>query len=430
MIIVDKALKKREAEGNPVKFGMFGAGFMGKGLIHQVINYTPGMDVPAVCNRSLDRAAKAYRDAGVTDITEVTTANELDKVVASGGHAITSNPEALYDCETLDTVLEGTGHVEYGAQVTMGALENRKNVVLLNAEVDGTVGPLLKKKADDLGVVVSGADGDQPGVQLNLFRFVQQIGLKPLVCGNIKGLQDPYRNPTTQEGFAKKWGQTPSMVTSFADGSKISFEQAIVANATDMSVSERGMIGQDFTGHVDELTTMYDIDMLREHGGIVDYVVGAQPSPGVYVIAEAQDDLQKHYLNLGKLGPGPLYSFYVPYHLITFEFALSVARVALFQDAATEPLDGPKVDVVAVAKKDLKAGETVDGIGHYMTYGECENYNTTISDRLLPIGVAEGCVLNKDIAKDTVLTYDDVELPEGQLIQSLRAEQNALFPVS
>lgn len=430
VIIVDTALKQRADANDPVKFGIFGAGFMAKGLVHQVAHYTPGMVVPAICNRSLDRAAMVYQAAGITDIKEVTTARELDDVVHAGGYAITSNPEALYGCELIDTMLEGTGHVEYGAHVTMGAIEHQKNMVLLNAEVDGTVGPLLAAKAQQAGVVLSGADGDQPGVQLNLFRFVKQMGLTPLVCGNIKGLQDPYRNPTTQAGFAKKWGQTPSMVTSFADGSKISFEQAIVANATGMCVSQRGMIGADFTGHVDELTTHYDVEQLRELGGIVDYVVGAQPSPGVYVMAEAHDEVQAHYLNLGKLGPGPLYSFYVPYHLITFEFALSVARVALFQDCATKPLGAPRVDVVAVAKKDLAAGDTLDGIGHYMTYGVCENYSTTRTERLLPLGVAEGCRLVRDVAQDEVLTYDDVELPEGWLIHSLRAEQDELFPVA
>lgn len=429
MIIVDSALKQRHAEGNPVKFGLFGAGFMAKGLVNQVVNYTPGMSVPAICNRSLDRAASILKQAGATDIREVSTAAELDEVVNSGGHAITSNPEALFACESIDVMMEGTGAVEYGAQVTVGAIEHDKHMVLLNAEVDGTVGPLLAKKAEAKGLVLSGADGDQPGVQLNLHRFVKQMGLEPLVCGNIKGLQDPYRNPTTQEGFAKKWGQTPSMVTSFADGSKISFEQAIVANATGMTVAKRGMVGADFSGHVDELVSHYDIDELRELGGVVDYVVGAQPSPGVYVLAAAQDDMQAHYLNLGKLGEGPLYSFYVPYHLITFEFALSVARVALFGDAATKPLGAPKVDVVATAKTDLKAGQTLDGIGHYMTYGQCESYAVTRSEKLLPIGVAEGCVLTRDVKKDEVLTYDDVEVPQGWLIHELRAEQDAMFEV-
>jgi len=299
--------------------------------------------------------------------------------------------------------------------------------VLMNAELDGTVGPILKVYADRAGVVITGCDGDQPGVQLNLYRFVKSIGLNPLLCGNIKGLQDAYRNPTTQAGFAKKWGQKPHMVTSFADGTKISFEQAIVANATGMTIAKRGMLGYDFTGHVDEMTKLYDVDQLKALGGIVDYVVGAKPSPGVYVFAAQDDSKQAHYLNYGKLGAGPLYSFYVPYHLTVFEVPLSVARVVLFKDVIIAPLGAPVVEVITTAKIPLQAGETIDGLGGYMTYGQCENADVVQAENLLPMGLAEGCRLKRDVSKDQVLTYKDVEIPAGSLAHKLRAEQNAYF---
>jgi predicted homoserine dehydrogenase-like protein len=297
----------------------------------------------------------------------------------------------------------------------------------MNAELDGTIGPILKVYADRAGVILSACDGDQPGVEINLYRFVKSIGLTPLLCGNIKGLQDPYRNPTTQEGFAKKWGQQAHMVTSFADGSKISFEQAIVANATGMKVAKRGMLGYDFKGHVDEMTGMYDVDQLKELGGIVDYVVGTKPGPGVFVFGTHDDPKQQHYLNLYKLGEGPLYSFYTPYHLCHFEVPLSVARVVLFRDAVMTPIAGPVVDVITVAKIDLKAGETLDGIGYYMTYGQCENSTVVHAENLLPMGLAEGCRLKRDLSKDQAITYDDVELPPDRLSDKLRAEQNAYF---
>jgi predicted homoserine dehydrogenase-like protein len=217
------------------------------------------------------------------------------------------------------------------------------------------------------------------------------------------------------------------MVTSFADGTKISFEQAIVANATGMRVAQRGMLGYNFNGHVDEMTKMYDVDQLREWGGIVDYVVGAKPGPGVFVFATHEDPRQRHYLNLYKLGEGPLYSFYTPYHLCHFEVPLSVARAVLFQDAVMAPLGGPLVDVVTTAKIDLKAGEILDGIGYYMTYGQCENSEIVPVQNLLPMGLAEGCRLKRDIPKDQVLTYDDVELPQDRLSDKLRAEQNTYF---
>lgn len=427
MIIVDTALQAREEAGNPIKVAMIGAGFMGRGVANQILNSVPGMKLVAISNRSISEAKRAYAEAGAEDVKEVSTVSELENAIAQGQYAITDDAMLLCKAEGIDALVEVTGAIEFGAQVVMEAIANRKHIVLMNAELDGTIGPILKVYADKAGVIITGCDGDQPGVQLNLYRFVKSIGLKPLLCGNIKGLQDPYRNPTTQEGFAKQWGQKAHMVTSFADGSKISFEQAIVANATGMTVAKRGMLGYDFRGHVDEMTKMYDVEQLKELGGIVDYVVGAKPGPGVYVFATHDDPKQRHYLNLYKLGEGPLYSFYTPYHLCHFEVPLSVARVVLFKDVVMAPIDGPRVDVVTTAKIDLKAGETLDGIGFYMTYGQCEKSDIVREQNLLPMGLAEGCRLKRDIPKDQVLTYDDVELPEGRLCDKLRAEQNEYF---
>lgn len=431
MIIVDTLLKERAAAGNPVLLGVFGAGFMGRGLVNQVTRYMPGLKVSILCNRTVAAAREAFLDAGVAaeKIIEASTVQAAEAAIERGQFVITDDPAVACGTSLVNTMIEATGHVEYGARVTTAAIENGKHMVLMNAELDSTVGPLLKQMADKAGVILTGCDGDQPGVQINLLRFVESIGLIPRVCGNIKGLQDRYRNPTTQESFAKQWGQTPHMVTSFADGTKISFEQAIVANATGFKVAQRGMIGLEHKGHVDELTQAYDLDTLRELGGIVEYVVGSQPSPGVYVFAEAQDDMQRHYLNYGKLGENNLYSFYVPYHLTIFEVPLSAARVALAQDTVIAPIGGPVVDVITCAKTDLKAGDTIDGLGGYMTYGMCENYDTVRGENLLPIGLAENAVLTRDIPKDAVLTYDDVVLPDDSLTVALRRQQDEMFPV-
>jgi predicted homoserine dehydrogenase-like protein len=430
MIIVDNALKARAEAGNPVRVGMIGAGFMGRGIANQIANSVPGMELVAIFNRSIDGAKRAYTEAGIEDVRVVKTVAELEEAIAQNKYSITDDAKLLCQAEGIDAIVEVTGTIEFGAEVVLEAIAHHKHVILMNAELDGTIGAILKVYADRAGVILSACDGDQPGVQMNLYRFVKSIGVTPLLCGNIKGLQDPYRNPTTQEGFAKKWGQKAHMVTSFADGSKISFEQAIVANATGMKVAKRGMLGYDFTGHVDEMTGMYDVDQLKELGGIVDYVVGAKPGPGVFVFGTHDDPKQQHYLNLYKLGEGPLYSFYTPYHLCHFEVPLSVARVVLFGDAVMAPLGAPQVEVVTTAKIDLKAGETLDGIGFYMTYGQCENADVTQAQNLLPMGLAEGCRLKRDVPKDQVLTYDDVELPEGRLCDKLRAEQNAYFGVS
>jgi predicted homoserine dehydrogenase-like protein len=326
-------------------------------------------------------------------------------------------------------VLEVTGAVEDAAGPVLAAIAHGKHVALMNPELDGTVGPILKAKADAAGVIFTNVEGDQPGVEMNLFRFVQGLGVRPVLCGNIKGLQDPYRNPTTQEGFAKQWGQNPYMVTSFADGTKISFEQAIVANATGMSVAKRGMMGYTVPGGtpIQEAAKLWDPAMLLEGPGIVDYVVGAMPGPGIFVLGTIEHPRQRHYLNLYKLGEGPIYCFYTPYHLCHFEVPTTIARAVLFQDAAIAPIAGPTVEVVTLAKRDLAAGEEIDALGGYTVYGEAETAAATASGNLLPIGVAVGARTTRAIPKDTVLTYADVTLPEGRIIDRLRAEQAAKF---
>jgi predicted homoserine dehydrogenase-like protein len=429
VILIDKALQARESEGRPIGVALVGAGFMGRGLINQIVNSVPGMRMAVVVNRTLEKAEKALVDAGVTDVRVVHDAAGVDAAVAAGAVAITTDHRAAVGAASVDALVEATGAVEYGCHVVVDAIAAGKDIVLMNAEVDGTVGPILSKRAKAAGVILTGCDGDQPGVEMNLVRFVRGLGLTPLVCGNIKGLQDEYRTPTTQAGFAAKWGQDPYMVTSFADGTKVSFEQAIVANATGMTVEKRGMRGADHAGHVDELTSTFDVEELKRLGGVVDYVVGAKPGPGVYVLATHDDPKQQHYLNLYKLGEGPLYSFYTPYHLCHFEVPNTVARAVIFRDAALEPLGAPTVEVIAVAKTDLPAGTVIDGLGGYHTYGVAERADTTASEALLPIGVAEGARTVRDIAKDEVLTYADVELPEGRLVDRLRTEQAAELPV-
>jgi predicted homoserine dehydrogenase-like protein len=426
MIIVDNALKARAEQHNPVRVGMIGAGFMARGIANQIVNSVLGMELVAISNRHVEKASAAYQKAGLKS-QQVSTLDALNKAIERGQAAVTDDALLLCQADGIDVLIEVTGAVEFGAYVVIEAIKHHKHVILMNAELDGTLGPIFKVHADKAGVIVSGCDGDQPGVQMNLYRFVKSIGLTPLLCGNIKGLQDPYRTPTTQEEFAKRWGQNPYMVTSFADGTKISFEQAIVANATGMTVAKRGMLGYDVRTHIDEATKLYDVEMLKRLGGIVDYVVGAKPGPGVFVFASHDDPQQQHYLNLYKLGEGPLYSFYTPYHLCHFEAPLSAARAVLFNDAVMQPLGASYIEVITLAKRDLKAGETLDALGGYLTYGECERADVTAHDNLLPIGLAEGGVLVRDVPKDAAITYADVTLPAGRLADKLRLEQTNYF---
>ena len=428
MLILDNALRAREAEGRPIRVGMIGAGFMGRGLANQIVNATVGIRLVAIYDRHVDRAIAAYHYASeAQQPVHGKSRGEFEDAILSGRSVVSDNPALLCGSDHIDVLVDVTGAVEFGAQVALDAFRHGKHLILMNAELDATLGPILQVYARRHGVILSACDGDQPGVEINLFRFVKGLGLIPRLLGNIKGLQDPYRTPATQKGFAEKWGQNPSMVTSFADGSKVNFEQAVVANATGMRVARRGMLAMDHHGHVDELTTKYDLDLLRQHGGIVDYVVGAQPAPGVFCLAEHTDPKQRHYLNLYKRGEGPLYSFYTPYHLCHFEVPNTIARVVLFGDAAGQPIGGPSVEVCAVAKRDLAAGEVLDDYGHYMTYGEAVNAPEMRSRRYLPEGLVEGCRLTRAVARDTVLTYDDVQLPAGRLADRLHDEQYAVF---
>jgi predicted homoserine dehydrogenase-like protein len=430
MFYIDTALRKLNEQGKPIHVALVGAGFMGRAIANQIINSVPGMKLVAIANRTLDNAVRAYREAGVEDFRVVSTVKEFNDVIAAGGRVATEDAFTLCEAAGFDVIIEVTGAIEFGAQFVLKAFDCRKHVVTMNAELDATVGSILRRRAKRAGVVYTVSDGDQPGVEMNLWRFVKSIGLEPLVCGNIKGLQDAYRNPTTQKAFAEQWGQNPYMVTSFADGSKVSFEQACVANATGMKVEMRGMRGGDFDGHVDELcqSGRYDVDRLRALGGVVDYTVKSKPGPGVFVLATHDDPKQRHMLKLYKLGDGPLYSFYTPYHLCHFEVPFSVARAVLLDDSVVGARR-PMVDVITLAKVDLAPGTVLDSIGGYLTYGQCENHEVARAERLLPQGLAEGCRLKRALAKDTPITLDDVEIPEGRACDRLRAEQDEAFPV-
>ena len=427
MWIVDTALKARAALDRPIRVGIIGAGFMARGLTNQIVHGQPGMRVVAISNRRPERAVGVFKYAGCEDIAAADSQHQFDEAAAQSRFVATDDAMLLACSGHIDVLVDVTGAVELGAQVALEAFRHGKDVVLMNAELDGTIGPILQTYAERHGVILTGCEGDEPGVQMNLYRWVKGLGLTPRLLGNVKGLQDPYRNPTTQKSFAERWEQNPAMVTSFADGSKISFEQSVVANATGFKVRARGMSrGLQYTGDVLKIGELYDIGELRAIGGAIDYVVGT-PLTKVYCLAEHPDPRQQHYLNLYKMGPGPLYCFFIPYHLVHFEVPNAIARAILFRDPVTRPLGGPVVEVCAVAKRNLRTGEVLDDYGMYMTYGEAVNSDEMSAGRYLPEGLVQGCKLTRDIAKDAVITYADVTLPTGRLADRLRAEQYRVF---
>jgi predicted homoserine dehydrogenase-like protein len=347
--------------------------------------------------------------------------------MAEGRAAITTDPSLLARSAGIDALIDITGSVNHGAGIVLSAIEHGKPLVLMNAEVDATIGPILHEKARQAGVLLTCCDGDQPGVQLNLWRKVKGMGLIPRVLGNIKGLQDEYRTPTTQQGFAERWNQDVTMVTSFADGSKVNFEQCIVANATGFTVLRRGTSRMEFRGPVEDLTSHYNLAELRQLGGVVDFVVGANPAPGVYCLAELADTRHAAMLAAKGLGDGPLYCFYEPYHLCHLDAPMSLARALLFGDAVGQAIGPPVVEVVAIAKRDLQAGETLDSFGRYMTYGQAEKAAVVRAEGLIPEGLVEGCLLRRAIAKDTPIRWSDVEAPSHELAHQLYTQQQSMW---
>ncbi|GJM63537.1 NAD(P)H-dependent oxidoreductase [Persicobacter diffluens] len=414
MILIDKALQKRQKEGNPIRVGIVGVGAMGAGIINQIMLHTSGMEVNAIYNRHPEKGLNILSKIGAS----LNNILDDDRQRFREGHIrLTGNLEVFLETPN-DIVVEATGSISFGLQLCKSAFEYGKHVLSFNAELDATFGPYLKKLAKSKGVIYSGSDGDQPGVIMNLYRYVKNIGLKPLVCGNIKGLQDRYRNPATQQQYAATYGLSPEMATSFADGTKISFEQATVANATGMRVNKRGMNGFSFHGHIDKAVDFYDFNELRKGDGIVDYFVGAQPAPGVFVYAYSEDPLVKHHLNYYKLGHGPIYSFYTPYHLCIFEVPISICRIVDFEDIIIEPKSGISVEVITMAKTALFEGTVLDGIGGYHTYGVCENSELARLGKLLPMGLAQGCRLIRDISQDQPILISDVEVLDEDLFNT------------
>jgi predicted homoserine dehydrogenase-like protein len=386
------------------------------------------MRVAAICNRTLSNAIGVYRNADLGDkVTIARSVRELDACIHRRDAAVLQDVQELAHSELIDVVVDATGALEYGSNLALAAISGRKHLVSLNAELEATVGPILKVLAERNGVLISAADGDQPAVQMRLHAFAQAVGLVPRVLGNIKGFHDVRRNPSTQRAYAEQWGQRAEMVTSFADGTKVNFEQCVVANATGFSAREPGMRGRSFAGHVGELATEYNLDEVRSTAGIVDFVVGASPAPGVFCLAEITDVGQSEYLRLFKLGPGPLYTLYTPYHLCHLEVPTTIAGVVGFGDVVANALGPPTVEVCAVAKTYIPAGAVLDGCGGYLTYGKMMNAADFVRRGLLPMGVAEGCTVRSGLPSDHLLTYEDVDVPAGRTVDVLRARQREYF---
>lgn len=424
LILVDEALAEREQDRNPVRVAIVGAGYSGRNIAYQIIKSVPGLRLVAIAHRTLAAAREVFSLAGITEVCTVDSSKALEQAIRDEKFAVTEDAAVVCEAEGIDAIIEATGTIEFAAGVVMGAVGNGKHIILMNVELDATLGPILKAHADQAGVVYSNSDGDEPGVAMNMIRFVKSIGLKPVVAGNLKGFYDPYRTPETQRQFAESNNQKPTTMTSFADGTKLSMELNVLANATGFRVGKRGMHGPALD-HVNDSSKYFRDKLLDD--GMVDFLVGAAPSNGAFVVGYSEDPVKAAYLKYLKMGDGPLYTFYTPFHLPQLEIPLTVARAVLFRDATVAPLGGPVCDSISIAKRDLKAGEVLDGLGGFTCYALIENYDLSRQEKSLPMGVSEACRLKRNVPKDQLVTYEDVELPKDRLCDKLRQEEQQRF---
>jgi predicted homoserine dehydrogenase-like protein len=425
-MIVDTALRELESSGRPIRVGMVGAGAKGRAIALQLGTPAPGMRLVAIANRTPEHGERAFREAGATSWNRVESAREAEAAIASGVPVLTDDPSVLTSCDLIDVLIEVTGTVEAAAGVVIDAFDHGKSVVLVNAELDSLLGPILKAKADRAGVVVTHTDGDEPGVAMTLLRYLRSLGLRPVAAGNIKGMVDYYRNPDTQRAFAEKNDQDVRKVTSFADATKLSMETTVLANATGFHAGRRGMYGPA-CGHVREMANLLPPDQLLDTG-LVDYALGAAPHTGAFVIVHEESRLKQTQLAYYKLGDGPFYVFYTPFHLPHIQIASTIGRAVIHRDATVAPLAGPVCEVVTVAKRDLKAGEQLDGIGGFCTYGLIDNAIAARANDALPIALSDACVLRRDVAKDDVISFKDLVAQPGGPAEALWQEQKGLWP--
>jgi predicted homoserine dehydrogenase-like protein len=384
------------------------------------------MHLAVIVNRTLDTAKNVFSKAGVGNVKIVTTADALEDAIFKGEYCITDNIKVALGAASIEAVIETTGQVEYGAWAALESIKSGKHTFVLNCEMDATVGPLMKKMADDRGVIYSNSDGDEPGVACNLARHVATMGLEVVGAGNLKGFYDPHRTPETQQAFADANNQKVHMITSFVDGTKLSMELTVTANALGFGVGKRGMYGVTCDG-VRTCLEHFPDGTFEPGKGVVDFLLGASPHTGAFVIGHTDHPMKQDYLKYLKMGDGPLYVFYTPFHLPQLEIPITVSRGVLCNDTAVAPKGKPYCDAIAIAKKDLKKGDILDGIGGFSTYTLIDNSETSLKENLLPMGVAQNCVMKRDVSMDVPLKYSDVELPKGRLIYQIQSEMVVAF---
>lgn len=405
-------LKNRERNGAPIRVGLIGAGAMGLGIVWQ-IKRTPGMEL-----------------AFVADLKQ----EALDKAVATYGQAIKTYNDAdsaLDDtsCE-IDVLVESSNSIGPAARFCLKAIHRKAHVILMNAEVDLVVGPYLQAEAKKYGVVVTSDAGDQLGVLMRMIDEIEMWSFDIVQAGNIKGFLDRYATADAKREIAKQLNLDLVQCVAYTDGTKLNIEMALIANAAGLTPFVTGMQGPK-AADVTESLNLFDFDAYGNQGR-VDYLLGAQPGGGVYVIGKCDDPFQAEYLKYYKVhSKFPYYLFYRPYHLCHLETTRAIALAALYGKAVLTPEHGQLTDVYTYAKQDVSAGQSIDhGIGGDHVYGLIKEGKG--NEDYLPIGLLEAQRgLDKpriitSLDKDAPLTWSDVEMPETDLLALYRKQQDLI----
>ena len=401
-------LQSLSQTGKAIKLVVVGTGSIGRGIVYQT-QITPFVECIGIADIKIERAIacaewleRPYRVAK--------TKGELYTAVEAGEMAITDDGQLLAQCELADALIEASNAVHAGALHATTALRHGIHAIMMNYEADLTYGPLLLSIAEEEGLVYSSCDGDQPAA---LKRIIDQVlfwGFDLVMAGNIKGYLDHYVNPTTIIPEADKRNLDYKMCTSYTDGSKLGIEMAVLANALGLRTAVPGMLGPRAT-HISEVFNLFDFDTLwKDRQPLVDYVLGARPKGGVFVIAHTDHVFQQFTLDWlpPEMGPGPYYLFYRPYHLGHIEALTTVVDAVLESRSLLKPKFGFKTNVIAYARKDLKKGDKLDGLGGYACYGLIENLGENNLRPGLPICLADDVILNHDIDKDERIALQDV----------------------
>lgn len=418
-----------EEQDKSIKVALIGAGLMGKGLVSQMM-LVKGMIPSLVVSNKIQDAIKAYKLAGITreDIVVARNLNDINIAMEKNKYVVTDITEYGAKANLIDVVVDATGVPNTGAKIAMSAIENEKHIVMLNIEADVVVGPILNKMAKEKGVIYTGTAGDEPGAVKEIFDFARTTGFEVLAIG--KGKNNPIDYESTPDSVrekALKSGLKPLRLCSFVDGTNTMVEMAAMANATGFIPDIRG--GHGPITRVEDLAQVYS---LKENGGIldkykiVDYAHGI--APGVFVVVTTSLDQVHSEMQFLKMGKGPNYTLYRPYHLTSLETPISIAKAHIYKEATIAPIyEKPLAEVITIAKKDLKIGERLDGIGEYTILGSVDTYEKAKKENLVPVGlINKNTVVKKNIKKGQLISYDMIELDKTTEIYKLRQKQDQL----